>query len=430
MISLPKLLLEAAERKAAEVQLEVGERPVLTTPGGRESVGDPLGESDLFEALSGVLGPEQQAELAVGNAVEFRLSTRTGEWTMLVEPSLDGMIVRGRRGTGEVPVKQDADVGTPMDLPPLAPFQPESHEAPAPEPVLKRRTQFDLGLSTYAEDEPPWAGEAEPPPPPPTPAPTDAGANAAPNPGADAGEDRKSPLPPPPPVDNLGPERASGVDFAIVPEAVEQSAAPEPIDVALERVADVPVPPPVSAVPNGDRNEYGEGVADVPRPADRFRGLAREVSSTRDDVAPLINRLLPGTLCFAAEGGLAEQVARAGAAPVTVLDERSAVDLAGRMLEELELGVTYLVRLEDPSRIAAWLLRRLEEGSRVIIETRARDLAGAKRTFVGLHGEPAERWLTAHDVVWLADEGGTWQMSADEDAASARAAGSRRAPQA
>lgn len=402
MISLPKLLLEAAGRKASEVQLDVGQRPVLTTPSGRESIGDPLGESELFEALSGVLGPEQQAELAVGNSVEFRLSTRTGEWTMRVEPSLDGMTVRGRRGTGEMPAKPDADVGTPMELPPLAPFQPESAEAPAPEPVLKRRTQFDLGLSTYAEDDPPW-GDDEPsaPPPPPN----------------GALDERKSPLPPPPPVGDLGPERASGVDFAIVPEAVEASGAPEPIEVDSDVASDVSVAPRG----NGPSGAFDpEGVADVPRPADRFRSVGRSSNSsnsTRDDVAPLVDRLVAGTMCFASEGGVAEHVAKAGTASVTVLDERSAVDLAGRMLSELELGATYLVQLEDPSRIADWLLRRVEEGSRVIIETRARDLAGAKRMFVGLHGEPAERWLAAHEVLWLADEGGTWQMTADDDPA-------------
>ena len=410
MISLPKLLLEAAGRKASEVQLDVGQRPVLTTPSGRESIGEALGESELFEALSGVLGPEQQAELAVGNSVEFRLSTRTGEWTMRVEPSLDGMTVRGRRGTGEVPAKQDADVGTPMELPPLAPFQPESAEAPAPEPVLKRRTQFDLGLSTYAEEEPPWAEDEPAAVPPPL--------------GPGALEERKSPLPPPPPVGDLGPERASGVDFAIVPEAVDGAAAPEPIEVDTDVASNVSVAPGS----NGPSGAFDpEAIADVPRPADRFRSVGRSsgssgssnaASSTRDDVAPLVDRLGAGTMCFASEGGLAEHVAKAGTANVTILDERSAVDLAGRMLSELELGATYLVQLEDPSRIAAWLLRRVEEGSRVIVETRARDLAGAKRMFVGLHGEPAERWLAAHEVLWLADEGGTWQMTADDDPAA------------
>lgn len=419
MISLPKLLLEAAGRKASEVQLDVGQRPILTTPSGRESIGETLGESDLFEALSGVLGPEQQAELAVGNAVEFRLSTRTGEWTMLVEPSLDGMTVRGRRGTGEMPAKHDADVGTPMELPPLAPFQPESAEAPAPEPVLKRRTQFDLGLSTYAEEDPTW-GDDEPSVPPP---PVSSGVL----------EERRSPLPPPPPVGDLGPERASGVDFAIVPEAVDAAGAPEPIEVDSDVALDVSV-----GRSNGPSGAFDpEGIADVPRPADRFRSVGRAggssrstsgssttsgSSSTRDDVAPLVDRLVAGTMCFASEGGLAEHVAKAGTASVTILDERSAVDLAGRMLSELELGATYLVQLEDPSRIAAWLLRRVEEGSRVIIETRARDLAGAKRMFVGLHGEPAERWLAAHEVLWLADEGGTWQMTADDDPAARAAA--------
>ena len=38
----------------------------------------------------------------------------------------------------------------------------------------------------------------------------------------------------------------------------------------------------------------------------------------------------------------------------------------------------------------------------------------------------AERWLAAHDVLWLADEGGTWQLTGEDDTSGR--AGPRIAP--
>jgi len=355
MISLPKLLLEAAGHKASEVVLEVGHRPSMSTPQGRQPFGEPLQESEFFEALTGVLGPEQQAELAVGNMVEFRLSGPTGEWKMVVEPSTTGIVLRGRRA-GDLG-SSDPDVGMPMDLPPLAPFEPDAlGEAPAPEPVLKRRTHADLGLKAYASQEPPWAGEPEPLPPIPEPVPP---------------SDGLSPLPPPPPVADLGPSRESGVDFAIVPD---------------EEHPTLVVPPP-GARPPPAPNTPIDGVPKRAKPA----------------AAPTVD-IAAGTLTFFRDRALGDATATACGHTVTVLDEPSAVDLGGRMLSELEPGATYLVLLEDPSRLAAWLLRRLEEGSRVFVETRAASLAGAERIFVGLHGEPAVMWLAEHRVDWLQAE--------------------------
>lgn len=412
MISLPKLLLEAAGRKASEVVLEVGQSPSVTTPSGPESFGDPLTESDLFEALTGVLGPDQQAELAVGNMVEFRVGSPTGEWRMVIEPSLVGMIIRGRRSSDPTAKAKDPEVSTPMDLPPLAPFEPETHgEAPPPRPVLKRRTQFDIGLSTYAEDDQAAPTEAEgqvdEAPPAPTVAASVVAARDTAEP-APAGDGR-SPLPPPPPVGDLGPSRESGVDFAIVPDGEDAAVSGRDGFVPEDGLRDGGVSDGLAPSSRDSEPSAGPTVPPVPlTPAEgvpvRRRAADADVANeVAHDLRRLAERWLPGTLCFAAIDEPGEAVARVGDEPVAVLDEPAASDLVGLMLSELTARATYVVQLEDPSRITAWVLRRLEEGSRVMVQTRAVDLAGAKRIFLGLHGEPAERWLAQHAVIWLRD---------------------------
>lgn len=425
MISLPKLLLDAAERDASEIVIQTGQRPIIRTPQSSGAFGDPVTESELFEALTLVLSPEQQAELAVGNVVEFKVHvTAGGDWSLISEPGADGITVRGRNANAPEPAAEPGDgteVGAPVDLPPLAPFEPDlGGDVPiAPQPVLRRRTQLDVGLADYAPDDPPWKGEPEPTPPLPDQTPG------------------KSPLPPPPPVAGL--ESSDAVDFAIVPGAHPEDAPPQgeaaPADGATP---DVPATPDGgNALPNPALRPTGEAPAVVastpdapplreprptpppapPVPPTPTAGVpARPPESTpatRSDLAPLASRFLPGTICFARAQGGAELLARTADAPIEVYDEPRSVELGGRMLSELVEGATYVVRLEDPSRAMPWILRRVEEGSRVVVETRARDLDGAKRIFVGLGGPSAREWLAAHPIFWLDDEGGEWTLERD-----------------
>jgi hypothetical protein len=78
---------------------------------------------------------------------------------------------------------------------------------------------------------------------------------------------------------------------------------------------------------------------------------------------------------------------------------------------EEDPGGTYVVRLEDPSVCLGWILRRLEEGARVVVETRARTMEGARRILLGVDASPrAETWLEAHALHWLAHQDGAWTM--------------------
>ena len=99
MPSLPQVLHDASIRGATEVTLESDQHPMVRTDAGSVTVGDPLSESELFDALSLVLGPDQQAELALGNAVSFGIDVGGQHWGLIAEPAADGVIVRGRVGS-------------------------------------------------------------------------------------------------------------------------------------------------------------------------------------------------------------------------------------------------------------------------------------------------------------------------------------------
>ena len=92
-----------------------------------------------------------------------------------------------------------------------------------------------------------------------------------------------------------------------------------------------------------------------------------------------------GTLVYLLESGLAEQLVNALQAPSLVLDEGDPVQLTSRV-RGLPPGSIIIVQREDPSAVLGWILRRLEEGFRVVLDTRARSLEGAQRTAEGVAG--------------------------------------------
>ncbi|HVI00539.1 MAG TPA: hypothetical protein VM869_17600, partial [Enhygromyxa sp.] len=101
-----------------------------------------------------------------------------------------------------------------------------------------------------------------------------------------------------------------------------------------------------------------------------------------------------GVLVYVREPGLADSLAQSIAAPsVTVDDQIEPKDVFARV-RGLPVGTVVIVRREDPSMMLDWILRRLEEGFRVLVETRARTVEGARRILLGVGAtERAERWL-------------------------------------
>lgn len=356
MVTLPQLLQDARARRASEIVLQSGQRPRLQTLAGPAELEQVLSESDLFDALTQVLAPDQQAELAVGNVVEFNLEDHGG-WSLVTEPSSDGVVVRGRSrnggaSAGPAPTPSaGSDDAFALELPPLEPFRPDDHEVTSGTSRRPSRgTRFDIGVDY---------GAADPDLPPPRSAGLGAPAASAARPATAPSPSAVSPIGPPPTVANLEP--ASDGSFERWDGGAPSSPAPE------TRVGDL-----------------GQ--------------LARSVAR--------------GTLCLWHDDGSEDIGGHLSDGPLELVDEGSLPAIVALSLDEIPPPeVTWLVRLEDPSRCLGFVLRRLEEGARVVVHTRACTGAGGLRSLLGTAAGPSgAHWLAAHPRRFLVRREGAWSL--------------------
>lgn len=343
-----------------EVVIQPGHPVTFHGEQGALVLGDDLDEGTISDALSVVLAPEQQAELAVAGVVEFYVEGHA-EWSLVAENAVDGVIIRGRVRDGATPDHR----GVPLDLPPMRHFDPEqSMEIPrAAVSVLQqsatRSTRWDVGLAGAVLDEMP-PGDGDDPA---------------------AGPDR--------PTNRLvrvqEPSPGSG-------PAIEDDA----IDFAL-------VSGPQDQLPELDPSAS----ATMPRLVSGTRPTMRG----DDTLAHHIDALEPGTVVYLAGTGVGERLLQHLDEGYEVVDIDTWDEVTTRPFQDMPAGRGYLVRLEDPSRCLAWLLRRLEEGARIVVETRARTAAGARRTLLGVEATPhVVMWLDAHPQRWLRPDGRTWVL--------------------
>jgi len=365
MPSLLQVLHDATLRGAIEIVLEPDRPPQARGPEQVEAIATVLSEGELYDALGSVLKPEQQAELAVGNVVEFHLFDGSAKWHLVAEPGGEGVIVRGR--SGESNGSPVAEVGAPLDLPPLRRGEPDRNQAVprAPGPLLAKKAR------DTAWDLPPVTGSH--PLPKPTPrsnpalgsAPTEAGLPSWFESGS-AAAPAVARRPPPVPASKV---EAESVDFAL-----------------LRR-------PPTGEPPAmlDDAVEVGNGLR--PMRAD-------------DPFIPLARALEAGSICLVRGHGIGERLGRHYGSYALILERREIDALRGE-----QNIATFVVRIEDPSEVLGWALRRAEEGARVIIEIGARTAAGARRSLLGTNAGPAAAaWLDALTVQWLAEQDGRWVL--------------------
>lgn len=376
MPSLLQVLHDATVRGAVEIVLEPDRPPQARGPEQVESIATVLSEGELYDALGAVLKPEQQAELAVGNVVEFHLFDGSAKWHLVAEPGGDGVIVRGRAGEGAAPSVAE---GTPLELPPLRRGEPDRNAAVprAPGPLLVKRPR------DTAWDLPPVAGtQSGVPLPKPTPR-----SNPSPSVSANAPTENKMPSwfegTTPAPSSTTTP--ASSTPRS---SPAAKSGSDDAIDFALLRRPPTGEPPAIL----DDAEEPSPGKA-RPRTDDPFEPLARE--------------LAPGSICLVRGHGIGERLARHYGKYALIVEPR---EVQG--LREDGGVTTFVVRIEDPSELLGWSMRRAEEGARVILEIGALTAAGARRSLLGTQAGPtAAAWLDALVVRWLADDGGTWTLS-------------------
>lgn len=396
MPSLLQVLHDATVRGAIEIVLEPDRPPQARGPEQVEAISTVLSEGELYDALGAVLKPEQQAELAVGNVVEFHLFDGTAKWHLVAEPGGDGVIVRGRAGDGGA---SKAEVGTPLELPPLRRGEPERKDAVprAPGPLLVKRprdTAWDLPAVNTTNSGTPL--------PKPTPTPRSIPAPAT-NVSGNAPTENRMPSwfettgPAPGPATGSSTVVRTRVTPPPTPEVTARHTGPEgrevksredaAVDFALLRRPPTGEPPAILDDAHEQPDANGK-----PRADDPFGGLARELGT--------------GAICLVRGHGIGERLARHYGRYALIVERR---EVQG--LREDGSITTFVLRVEDPSELLGWALRRAEEGARVVVETGALTAAGARRSFLGTNAGPsATAWLDAMPVHWLADDGGKWSL--------------------
>lgn len=439
MRSLANLLEAAVGREATDVLLESGQPVVFTTARGPEVEQNLLPRTDLFDMIVAAVDDAQQIELAVGNPVRFTIEAGAS-WTVIAEPGMDGMVVRAHRpdpapsleieleeepsfalgdssfsvrdGFGDdfdddfsgefaapAPAARSRSVSAPVQLPSI---DDEPYDAPTLRGVERPSghapaAPFESGTWALADeddfglDDPPGrlpSGFPEPPP-----SAYDSHQIGVPSDDDDASSFDPFAIDPTPPrtedprrsarlsptLSGIGsqPARASLAD---TPTRRELSPALRTASAAATR-RELPTVPPPEADTRRELPTLGRTGA----------GL---VSGLGAGLAALANNIGEGVLVYVREPGLAESLAHSFAAPsVTVDDQIDPKDVWARV-RGLPSGTIIIVRREDPSSMLDWILRRLEEGFRVFVDTRARTVEGARRILLGVGAsERAERWL-------------------------------------
>lgn len=387
VLSLPQVLHEAQRHSVSEIAIEPGQPVTFHGEQGALVLGDPLDDSAISDALGQVLAPDQMAELAVASMVEFHVGGYA-EWDMIAETGADGVTVRGRIRDGSTP----KEYGAPLDLPPLAHHNELTSEIPRsllnslPDRQGSTETRWDINA---IDDGAPQQAPRSP-----------SGAIADPTLESGA-EPPASPMPfghqhtmqyGEPARRPTGEDDEGVIDFALVGRNPP--------------TADMPgVDPALSATAPGVRQSSTQTQAQT-----QNRGT-RPTMRGDDTLAMHVDSLTPGTVVYLAGMGAGARLLEHFEAGYEVVDDGTWATVTTRPLTEIPMGQAYLVRLEDPSRCLPWLLRRLEEGACVVVETRSRTAPGARRVMLGVEATPhVVQWLDAHRQLWLYADGTAWML--------------------
>ena len=443
MRTLASLLEAAARRSASEVVLESDQPVVYTTTRGSEAESAVLARTELFDMIAAAVDNTHQVELAVGNPVQFTVDAG-GSWSVFAEPSMEGMTVRATRAgqglelgvdpglgsrssgrgapqTGEVDFDFREDGGAPppasaVDLPPLELLEPDfdAVSLDAPANMADSAAPFESGNWTLDEDEafdlPPEPVHDDPPASEPLLS-VDAPDGLAPRvpqprrPTSEIGVPLDDDDEPFDPFAGGARRRRTLAPTLHAVQAAPPQAAPQAAPLAGGRpAAQAKTRRELSPAATPDADTRRELSPAATPDADTRRELSpastpdadtrRELPSFSGSVAELATDIVAGSLVYVCEPGLAETLADAFAAPSVVVDDGLDQHEAWSRMRSMPPGAIAIVLREDPSALLGWILRRLEEGYRVFLETRARSPEGARRMLLGVAAsERAERWL-------------------------------------
>jgi len=382
---LSTLLHEASARRPAEVLIET-DRPVRMRllDGSSAELAAAIGGTAISDELSDLLSTEQQVDLALGESVKFDLVVGPFTWHLVGETASEVVSVRA------CPQGELFDASDSVQIP----IEPDELDATDPQDIPRIRRTASSGPSEIDIDI------------------------------------------------NFDDDSAAAQLALAEPLAEERPIA------ALRLAALRPVPAdskplpvwPRPLVARGDAARGGAGGAQVETQGEgraswtregRRRGGAQPASAVapstrqrplqhpsavggprREDMAELLVAFEPGSLALLLRaGGYAEAVAQALGVPSLAIGDADTREQATGRLGEIGEGGVLIIRAEDPSPWLPWLLRRIEEGRRAIVETEARTPAGARRTLLGVGAPPrAEQWLDAVRVLSATIEDGRWTL--------------------
>ncbi len=371
MSLLSQLLQRALVKRPSQVIIET-DRPVLViTDRGTQEQGKELEGDAVFDALFNVLSEEQQAELVVGKLVEFEFAAGSRTWQVVTETAADRISLRARlrpQLVEDIPVEDLED------------------DARAPEPrVASGVVSGTLGES----DELVVIVDAE--------------------------EVSRGHLS----------EDEIDVDFDEPDEAVALAlhsnvrplATVKTLRGASRSVVAFPNNNHSSTSGSGGGGGSGSSQSGDSRGREGRGGLfgrfSRRGNAERDRLVAAVSA---GTLCYLLRGvGLGRAFGEALDLPILRVREGDTPASIQTRLDQFSEEGVILVTLEDPSPWLPWLLRRLEEGRRVLVETGARTPAGARRTLLGVTATArAESWLACMRTASATRSGGNWSLSVDE----------------
>lgn len=358
---LSTLLHQASARHPAEVVIET-DQPVRMhlADGTQTQLAGPIGGTAISDELSDLLSTEQQVDLALGEQVKFDLVVGPYTWQLIGETASEVISVRARP-TGEL-----LDASDSVQIP-IEPDDEPQVELAEPQDVPRLRRALASGPSEIDID----------------------------------------------------------INFDDEAALAQEDARPA---AGLRLAALKSVPPDSKPQPMWPRRQAGaqsQGKAGAPTWArEGRRGRAQPVVAAatqqmplrpaprREDLAEVVGAFGPGSLVFLLRSaGQGEQLTAAIELPTLIFGDADRPEQASARIGELGPAGVLLLRVEDPSLWLGWLLRRIEEGHRVLLETDARTPAGARRILLGVGGSSrAEQWLDAVPVHCATIEDGRWLL--------------------
>lgn len=458
MRTLASVLDAAVQRMASEVTLESEQPVIYKTARGSEAEQDVLERPALFDMLASAVSDEMQVELMLGNAIEFVHEVQRVRWQVRAVPGADAMVVRAQRVSPmptAIPLPDSDDIsiaaaesgsfGFGFDDDALDPDFDLDGPPPPPRPAAPRPSAAAPASSPSAAPSKPSAGASKLREP--VPAPFESGTWALDDEDdelevelADAARARTLSMPasestsglridldeaaPTGPLAQLEIRRPPRTDPALAQHdapSLEGVRGGDFLGVPADDDDGVLAP----AGPGGLRRRSSAKLAALRAAQGRTQEVAplaspraetrrelsalrptpdaethRELAAQRQTIESIATELDVGVLAYViGNAGLGDQLAHTP--HLVVLDHDLPEQLRARV-QALPPGAFIVIRREDPSSLLGWILRRLEDGFRVLIETGARSGSGARRILLGTDAsERAEAWLACHPQVVL-----------------------------